>query len=255
MENKRGRPPKKDYDAEQLYQTLLSAVTEIYAEKGEIKATALELDMTPLKIKKLLISAGKLHYPQTADIQALQKEGKSLEEIQTILCLSRASINSYLPYTKKPYKGELSQNAERVKQYQLRKAAVSSLQQEPTEENLWNCIVAFQNYPFFTATGLPFTYTLKKGKKRGYNKVLVIDRRENSKTLTWSSLWLAFTKATEMGECIVTRPKQIGDIRSISYIYPLLWRFGIIQVPDKTAEKMRGHQPHKYKKAAPEDDA
>ena len=36
------------------------------------------------------------------------------------------------------------------------------------------------------------------------------------------------------------RPKELDDIRGISYIYPLLYRWGVIQVPEMAAEKMDG---------------
>ena len=51
---------------------------------------------------------------------------------------------------------------------------------------------AFQDYPFKTATGLPFRYKLKVGKNGEYNRELLIDRREKSKSLAWSSVVLAF---------------------------------------------------------------
>lgn len=41
---------------------------------------------------------------------------------------------------------------------------VRILQENPTEENLWQAVVAFQDYPFFTASGLPYQYQLKTGK-------------------------------------------------------------------------------------------
>ena len=50
---------------------------------------------------------------------------------------------------------------------------------------------------------------------------------------------MAFEKALEMQGKVIERPKALGDIRGISYIYPMLYRFGIIDVPDKTAEKMQ----------------
>ena len=53
---KRGRPPKKDYDPEALMRKLIDTTAEIYQEKGEIKATALELSLPPGKVKKLLIT-------------------------------------------------------------------------------------------------------------------------------------------------------------------------------------------------------
>jgi len=236
---RRGRPPKKEYDPAAVLQELLDTVDEVYREKQEIKATAAELDLATLKVKKLLITSGQLNYQETELIQRLREEGKSLEQIGEILHLSRASINSYLPYSKVPYKGELSQNAERVKKYQLRRKAVAKLKEEPTEENLWQCIIAFQAYPFFTASGLPFTYELKLGRNGEFTKELFVDRMANSKSLTWSSVRIAFERAREQSG-IVERPKALGDIRGISYVYSLLWRFGMIAVPEKIAEKMGG---------------
>ena len=37
---------------------------------------------------------------------------------------------------------------------------------------------------------------------------------------------------------VIEKPKALGDIRGISYIYPILWRFGLIQVPEKTEKAM-----------------
>ena len=42
---KKGRPLKKDYDAETLMQELIDTVAEVYKEKQEIKATAIELSL------------------------------------------------------------------------------------------------------------------------------------------------------------------------------------------------------------------
>lgn len=70
------------------------------------------------------------------------------------------------------------------------------LREIPSEENLWQAVIAFQNYPFKTATGLPFRYKLKVGKNGEYNRELLIDRREKSKSLAWSSVVLAFEKYT-----------------------------------------------------------
>lgn len=37
---------------------------------------------------------------------------------------------------------------------------------------------------------------------------------------------------------LVLRPKALGDIRGISYIYALFYRFELIEVPEKSREKM-----------------
>lgn len=237
--HKPGRPPNKYYDPAVVLLDQIEAVKKVYEDCQEIKATAAELNLAELKVRKLLITGNIISYEQTDTIQALQREGKTIQEIIAITGLSRASINGYLPYTKIPYKeAEISSNAEWCITYRKRKAAVEALKEDLSEENLWQCIVEFQGYPFRTVTGLKYSYTLKTGRNGDYTRELFIDRRESSKSLAWSSIVLAFEK-TEAG-VIYEKPKAIGDIRGISYIYPMLWRFGIIAVPENV-EKMLLH--------------
>ena len=165
-------------------------------------------------------------------------QGKKIPEIMKLTGLSRASVHSYLPYTKGIYNAaEISLNAERCRTYKTRQELVRLLKEIPSEENLWQAIIAFQDYPFKTATGLPFRYKLKVGKNGGYNRELLIDRREKSKSLAWSSVVLAFENSKRISE-EVKKPKALGDIRGISYIYPILWRFGLIRVPEAIEKKM-----------------
>ena len=35
------------------------------------------------------------------------------------------------------------------------------------------------------------------------------------------------------------RPKALGDIRGVTYIYGMFYRFGLIDVPDEAKEKMK----------------
>ena len=119
---------------------------------------------------------------------------------------------------------------------QEQKNAFALLERERTEENLWNCVIQFQNETFKTMSGLFFTYELKRGRDGEYTKELWVNRRENSKSLTWSSLRKAFEK-TE-GKPVVNRPKDLGDIRGISYIYGIFYRFGLIEVPEPVREMM-----------------
>lgn len=253
MENNRGRPPHKpDYDPEKHMAELMNTVTEVYREKNEIKATALELDLPPNKVKKLLITAKVISYPEMQQIQRLLNAGKSMAEVQEELHLSRATINTYLPYSKCVYKtAEISQNAERVKRYKERKTAVQSLRSllecgstgtagDSAEETLWKSVVAFQNYPFHTASGLPFTYTLKTGRSGSYTKELFVSRRENSKSLAWSSVRIACQSAVEKRNTVITGPKELANVRGISYIYSMLWRFGVITVPGEVEERLCG---------------
>ena len=113
--------------------------------------------------------------------------------------------------------------------------AVHRLHECCTEENLWRCIAEFQNTRMWTASGLPFQYKLKVGRNGRFTKELWVDRREDSKSLAWSSIVLALKNIK--GE-VVDRPKALGDIRGMTYIYGMFYRFGLIDVPDKVKEKM-----------------
>lgn len=107
----------------------------------------------------------------------------------------------------------------------------------PSEEELWETVVAFQDTPFKTFSGLDFSYTLKKGRGGTYNKELWIDRRKNSKSLAWSSVLMAYHNIEKTG-MVVERPKALGDIRGVTYIYGIFYRFGLIDVPEGVKEKM-----------------
>lgn len=115
-----------------------------------------------------------------------------------------------------------------VDEEEIRIAALRRLQKEPTRENLWEAVVLHQNQSFRMYSGLFFTYELHRGRRGEYTKELWIDRREKSKSLAWSSVCLAFEKVKE-GKIAVSRPKDLGDIRGISYVYALFLQFGLIE--------------------------
>ena len=54
-----------------------------------------------------------------------------------------------------------------------------------------------------------------------------------NKTIVWSSMIRAFEKAVELQGETVLRPKALGEIRGVDYIYPMLYRFGVIEVPEE----------------------
>ena len=121
-----------------------------------------------------------------------------------------------------------------------RQRAVKKLQDQTCEDNLWECVVAFEGETFRTASGLPFVYALKTGRNGLPTKELWINRRAQSKSLSWGSVRLAYRKARELTGTVVPRPKALGDVRGVSYVYPILWRFGLIEVPEEAAKKMAG---------------
>lgn len=240
------KPSKPEYSAAKNLTQQMKAATELYTEKMSLQAIADALSLNPIKARKLLITAGvyksdtaKLVQQTFGSFRSTQSYSAAVTSTMSALQLSRPSVTSYLPYEKGVYFPEeaeaanISAGAERQRHYR----AVAALKKNPCEENLWKCVVAFRGYKFKTMSGLPFTYTLKKGRGDEFTKELWIDRREDSKSLAWSSVMLAYHNIGKIGE-VVDRPKALGGIRGVSYIYGLFYRFGLIDVPDKAKEKM-----------------
>ena len=168
--------------------------------------------------------------------------GKNLKEQMDVaaaaLKLSKASVTSYLPYQKGVYFSDevspekISAGAEQQRRYN----AMKRWKADPTEKNFWEVVLAYAGVKFKTYSGLPFSYTVRKGRNGEYTKELWIDRREKSKSLAWSSVLLALRNIN--GE-VVDRPKALGDIRGVTYIYGMFYRFGLIDVPDAVKQKMK----------------
>ena len=255
-----GRKNKKpNYEPEKIQKEMIAIVKELYAGgsaehtddddsggkspqtcRRSLRAVAEEVGVSLPKVVKLLITGGVYTSEMSEKVIKLYDSGKSIPEIQAELGVCRATVHSYLPYKKGIYSAkETSINADRIRLYRERNRCLEELLEDVCEERLWDAVTAFQKYPFYTASGLKFEYELKKGRNGHYNKELLVSRRKESKTLAWSSVVLAFNKALEMQGQVIERPKALGDIRGISYIYPMLYRFGIIEVPEKTAAKMQ----------------
>ena len=46
----------------------------------------------------------------------------------------------------------------------------------------------------------------------------------------------------------MTDPKALGDIRGVSYIYGMFYRFGLIDVPDTARQKMKIHRIYFFRR-------
>ena len=248
------RPQKNpDFDPDLILSALVAAVVDSYTTPSEdeaapdtthkqLRLVAEEFRMTPLKVRKLLITGNAYETPLSVQVHALYRSGKTIQQIQELTQLSRASVHGYLPYSKGVYKAtELSTDAERIKLYRARKAAVKALKvcgiggggelpghcgagndderpecNDDGEDALWNTVELFAGYPFFTAKGLKYSYTVRGNE-------LFVNRKE--KSITRATVELAYQRARDEK---VTGPKQIGTFGA-SYLYPMFVRFGIIE--------------------------
>ena len=235
---------KPEYDAGKNLKGQMDAAVALYNSEMSLQAIGEELGLNPIKIRKLLITAGVYESEVAEKVKNTFEEYRETQDYKTsilstanALQLSKASVTSYLPYQKGVYfpstasKEKISVGAERQRRYR----AMKRWRADPTEENFWGVILTYAGVKFKTYSGLPFSYEIKKGRNGEYTKELWIDRREKSKSLAWSSIVLALKNIK--GE-VVDRPKALGDIRGMTYIYGMFYRFGLIDVPDKVKEKM-----------------
>ena len=240
------KPSKPDYNPSVILQNQMNAAVALYGtdDLPSLQMIADELDLNPIKVRKLLITAGVYKSDAADQVQrAFNKHRISgLSHTEAIaatmkeLHLSKASVTSYLPYEKGVYfpaetdSNNLSVGAERIRRMRKREKIIERVKTEQTEEALWAAVIEFQGYKFRTYSGLAFSYSLKKGRGGSYTKELFIDRRENSKSLAWSSVLLAFHNIPSISS-VVDRPKTLGDIRGVTYIYAMFYRFGLIDDP------------------------
>ena len=236
---------KPEYDAGKNLKEQMESAVALYNSEMSLQAIADELGLNPIKVRKLLITAGVYESDVAEEVNNTFEEYRETQDYKTsilstakVLNLSKASVTSYLPYQKGVYfpsteKEKISVGAERQRRYR----AMKQWKADPAEENFWGVVVAYAGVKFKTFSGLSFTYEVRKGRNGEYTKELWIDRREKSKSLAWSSVLLALRNIKKVGE-VIDRPKALGDIRGVTYIYGMFYRFGLIDVPDEVKEKM-----------------
>lgn len=250
--------PEHVADAQRLMNALLDEVVELWEseKEPELKAIAEEIELSPAKLRKLLITASirdnKTYFSSpTADaVLKLRTEGKSVKEMCEITGLSYTSIQGYLPHKSVYGLDTMSAECERIRLYRKRRKAVEELHVHLGLSDqgvyLWKAVVAFQGYPFTTSgrgnrPSVKFTYEISKlttgGGRRyagenvdGYgNEMWIItlpDRVRKEKSISRSTVDLALRTALEKE---IKGPKALGIPGAGSYLYPLFVRFGVIE--------------------------
>ena len=167
---------KPEYDAGKNLKNQMDAAVALYEEDCSLQSIADVLNLNPIKVRKLLITAGVYESEVAEKVQdtferyrKTQDYKTSILSTATVLGLSKASVTSYLPYEKGVYfpntadKEKISVGAERQRRYR----AVRKLRTEPTEEHLWEVVLLYAGVRFKTYSGLPFTYEIRKGEWSG----------------------------------------------------------------------------------------
>ena len=176
---------KPEYDAGKNLKDQMDAAVALYEEDCSLQSIADVLNLNPIKVRKLLITAGVYESEVAEKVQdtferyrKTQDYKTSILSTATVLGLSKASVTSYLPYEKGVYfpntaeKEKISVGAERQRRYR----AVRKLRTEPTEEHLWEVVLLYAGVSFKTYSGLPFTYEIRKGRNGQCNYAELLEQ-------------------------------------------------------------------------------
>ena len=235
--------PKKhpDYDPVALSKEMITQMAEAFGRYDDRKGRAQQrmtlneaaalFGITSLKARKILITAGVYSTAVSREVQDLYRSGRSVAEIGRILNLSRASVHSYLPYSKMIYKMDrLSTTAERELLYRKRKKAKVALSHAVTKENLWSALEIFQRYPFHLTRGTDetmskkFTYRLSVSAAGRVGTSLVLE--PDGMTISMKEILMVFDRILRLQD-MTGNPDQLG-ISNDSYLYAILLGIGLI---------------------------
>ena len=155
---------KPEYDAGKNLKEQMERAVALYDYEMSLQAIGEELGLNPIKVRKLLITAGVYESDVAEKVQDTFEECRETQDYKTsilstanTLQLSKASVTSYLPYQKGVYfpstadKEKISVGAERRRRYR----AVRKMRSEPTEEHLWETVLLYSGVRFKTYSGLP----------------------------------------------------------------------------------------------------
>ena len=104
------KPSKPEYSAAKNLAQQMKAAADLYTDKMSLQAIADALSLNPIKVRKLLITAGVYEsdtakfVQQTFDsLRSTQSYSAAVTSTMSALQLSRPSVTSYLPYEKGVY--------------------------------------------------------------------------------------------------------------------------------------------------------
>ena len=98
---------KSEYNAGKNLKELMDAAAILYKDEMTMQAIADALSLNPIKVRKLLITAGvyesdtaKLVQQTFCSFRSTQSYSAAVSSTMSALQLSRPSVTSYLPYEK-----------------------------------------------------------------------------------------------------------------------------------------------------------
>lgn len=117
-------------------QQYFKRVVAIYRQTQSIRDTAIRMELSRSKVRKILITMHEIDSALTNKALKLLETGKTQEEVAEILCVSNATLSTYLPYSKRICNSQKkSASAIRCENYRARQQIVASHQVVRHETN------------------------------------------------------------------------------------------------------------------------
>ena len=142
---------KPEYDAGKNLKEQMESAVALYNSEMSLQVIGEKLGLNPIKVRKLLITAGVYESDVAEKVQNTFEEYRETQKYKEAILstakdlqLSKASVTSYLPYQKGVYfpsteKEKISVGAERQRRYR----AMKRWRVDPTEENFWGVVVFY----------------------------------------------------------------------------------------------------------------
>ena len=112
---------KPGLDLESIQADLIETVCCNYQNGVSVRSLARQFELSPMKTRKILITGGVYSTDLSTEIEELYKDGRTIGEIAEMLSMTKANVNSYLPYESVIYNmEERSVEADRQARYRER---------------------------------------------------------------------------------------------------------------------------------------
>ena len=99
---------------------LYTSIVNAYLETQSVKDVAAMLEVSPVKVRKVLITEGLWASRTSKQVADLRAEGLTTFQIAVQLCTTEKTVQQYLPYSRGLYGGERSGDATRSLEYRQR---------------------------------------------------------------------------------------------------------------------------------------
>lgn len=92
------KPKKKTIDTNEISKEYMDRAVAVCNAHSSIRAVARVLDISPMKLRKILITDGTYDNEMSRAIQAMHSSGVSVEDIAEAEGMTVSNVYAYLPY-------------------------------------------------------------------------------------------------------------------------------------------------------------